>query len=184
MLGGAYRSPCATKAHLKSRRSKSEKNSDQPRRTDGIRSIKTGRSGLSSIMGRARSTGLILWDMRVEMTSKQAIKGNSYERSIVNYFRESGFVDAERTRAGWSDDRGDVHGVTSPEGFAFTIECKNHRGDNLPGWCRELSVEIANAGGILGAVVHKKRGDTDPASQYATLPLALLVQLLKEAGYK
>ena len=136
------------------------------------------------MMAGARNTGLILWDMRADMTSRQAIKGNAYERSIVNYFRESGFVNAERTRAGWSDDRGDVHGITSPDGLAFTIECKNHRGDNLPGWCRELVVEIANAGGTTGVVVHKKQGDTDPAYQYATLPLVLLVQLLKEAGYK
>ena len=140
----------------------------------------------------ARNTGLILWDMRADMTSRQAIKGNAYERSIVNYFRESGFVNAERTRAGWSDDRGDVHGITSPDGLAFTIECKNHRGDNLPGWCRELlplwirelEVECANNKTYVGAVIHKKKGSTDMGEQYATLPFKMLVLLLRQAGYK
>jgi len=33
-------------------------------------------------------------------------------------------------------------------------------------------------------VVHKKRGVTDPAEQYATLPFGMLVTLLKKAGYK
>ena len=34
-----------------------------------------------------------------------------------------------------------------------------------------------------GAVVHKKHGVTDGAEQYATMPLYMLVTLLKEAGY-
>ena len=55
---------------------------------------------------------------------------------------------------------------------------------SLSGWVAELQAEIDNAHGRLGAVVHKKRGTTDPAEQYATLPLWMLVSLLKEAGYK
>jgi Holliday junction resolvase len=117
------------------------------------------------------------------MVNPQKIKGDSYERSIVDYLRESGFT-ADRTRAGWVDDRGDIHGVTSPEGKPFTFECKNHRGDSLPGWIKELQREINNAGGVVGVVVHKKHGTTLPSEQFATLPLGMLVQLLKEAGYK
>jgi len=51
-------------------------------------------------------------------------------------------------------------------------------------WIGELLTECRNAGTDLGAVVHKKRGVTSAADQYATLPLWMLVQLLKEAGYK
>jgi hypothetical protein len=54
----------------------------------------------------------------------------------------------------------------------------------LSGWLAELSVECANAKTTLGVVVHKKRGVTDPAEQYATLPFGWFVQLLKDAGYK
>lgn len=117
------------------------------------------------------------------MTSPQRSKGSAYERSIVSYLREAGFT-VDRTRAGWSDDRGDVHGLSDPSGTPFVVECKNHQRLNLSGWITELRTEIANAGGVAGVLVHKKRGTTDAAEQYATLPFGMLVQLLKEAGYK
>ena len=117
------------------------------------------------------------------MTNPQKQKGSSFEREIVNHLRNQGY-DAERTRAGWSDDRGDVHGISHRVLGIFTIECKNHKTMDLAGWIKELERErIANGGG-LGALVHKKRGEGDAENQYATLPLWMLVQLLKEAGYK
>lgn len=116
------------------------------------------------------------------MPNPQKNKGSAYERSIVNYLRECGFA-VDRTRAGWTDDRGDIHGVQSPTGSPFTFECKNHRRDNLSGWIKELYVEVENAGGEIGAVIHKKVGTTEGGEQYATLPLSMLVSLLREAGY-
>lgn len=112
------------------------------------------------------------------MTNPQKTKGSAYERSIVDYLRSEGFQ-VERTRVGWADDRGDIHGISG-----FTIECKNHRSLQLAGWISELATECGNAGTDVGAVVHKRRGVTDGGEQYATLPLRMLVQLLKEAGYK
>lgn len=117
------------------------------------------------------------------MANPQKAKGSAYERSIVTYLRDMGFA-VDRTRAGWADDRGDIHGVTSPAGQPFVFECKNHKGLALAAWVGELQAEIDNAGGVAGVVVHKKRGTTDPADQYATLPLWMVVKLLKEAGYK
>jgi hypothetical protein len=116
------------------------------------------------------------------MTNPNKIKGDSFERSIVEYLRERGF-DADRTRAGWADDRGDIHGITR-NSIPFTFECKNHARDNLPGWIAELHTEVANNKGFLGAVIHKRRGTTIASDQYATLPLRMLVQLLKEAGFE
>lgn len=115
------------------------------------------------------------------MTNPNKNKGDAYERSIVDYLRDSGFG-VDRTRAGWADDRGDIHGI-SRESVPFTFECKNHRRDNLPGWIKELHVEVANNGGVLGAVIHKRHGTTVASAQYATLPLGMLVRLLTEAGY-
>lgn len=117
------------------------------------------------------------------MTSPQAAKGDKFERDTVAYLRSRAFH-VDRTRAGWSDDRGDVHGLVSADNRPFTIECKNHKQQNLSGWLSELRVEVANNHGRLGAVVHKKRGTTDAGEQYATLPFEWLVTLLEEAGYK
>ena len=114
--------------------------------------------------------------------NKNKNKGSAYERSIVDYLRSVGFT-VDRTRAGWTDDRGDIHGVAGPGG-PFTFECKNHRTLDLPAWYRELDVEIANNGGSVGAVIHKRHGVTDAAEQHVSLPLRVLVQLLREAGYK
>ena len=112
---------------------------------------------------------------RQAVTSAAKNKGSAYERTIVNYLRGCGFR-ADRTRAGWSDDRGDIQ--------QFVFECKNHKRIDLAGWVNELDTEISNAGSTVGAVIHKKRGTTDGAEQYATLPLRVLVQLLREAGYE
>lgn len=117
------------------------------------------------------------------MTSKSKVKGSAYERLVVSYLRGQGF-DADRTRAGWADDRGDIHGIQHPVLGRFTFECKNHKAMDLAGWMAELGREIAANGGGLGAVVHKKRGEASGENQYATLPLWMLVQLITEAGYK
>lgn len=129
------------------------------------------------------------------MPNKQKAKGAGYERVIVGYFRESGYG-VDRTRVGWSDDRGDVHGISKESGrdmggdgggdnrVPFVIECKNQRRDCLPDWIKQLKEECANAGATAGAVVHKKHGVTDAKEQYATMPLYMLEHLLREAGYE
>lgn len=117
------------------------------------------------------------------MSNPRKQKGSAYERVIVTYLTLQGF-NVERTRAGWSDDRGDVHGISHPVLGNFTIECKNHKSLDLAGWLGELERERVANGGGLGAVVHKRPRVTDSEQQYATLPLWMLVQLLTEAGYR
>lgn len=117
------------------------------------------------------------------MTNPAKQKGSAYERVIVYYLTSQGF-DAERTRAGWADDRGDIHGIRHPVLGNFTFECKNQRAMDLSGWLGELEREREANGGGLGAVVHKRRGIADAEAQYATLPLWMLVSLLIEAGYR
>jgi hypothetical protein len=113
------------------------------------------------------------------MSHPSKVKGNKYERDVADYLRDAGWPGMERIRAGWTDDRGDLDGI-----IGFTVECKNHRSLDLAGWCAELDVEMRNAGNTVGAVIHKKRGTTDVGEHYATLPVRVLVQLLKEAGYQ
>lgn len=115
--------------------------------------------------------------------NRAKIKGSAYERLVVNYLREEGFS-VDRTRAGWADDRGDVHGLHGPDGKPFVIECKNHKSMDLAGWLGELDRECAAASADLGCVVHKRRGAVSGADQYATLPLGMLLELLRQAGYR
>ena len=112
------------------------------------------------------------------MPSKGKAKGSEFERQTVKYLREQGWIGAERTRAGWVDDRGDIDGV-----IGVTLECKNQKTMALAEWVDELIVEMANGNNTVGVVVHKRRGTTDIGQCYATMPMQVLVKLLREAGY-
>ena len=104
-------------------------------------------------------------------------KGDRFEREIAEYLRTLQIM-VDRTRVGWADDRGDIHGIPG-----VVIECKNHKALDLSGWVAELVNEMDNAGARMGCVVHKRRGTTNAHNHYATLPFGLFVQLLTEAGY-
>ena len=112
------------------------------------------------------------------MTSPSKIKGSSFEREIVTYLREQGWDGAERTRAGWVDDRGDIDGV-----IGVTFECKSRKAMALAEWIDELVIEMQHANNEVGAVVHKRRGITDAGNYYASMPLSVFTKLIKEAGY-
>lgn len=112
------------------------------------------------------------------MTSPSKAKGSAFEREIVQFLREQGWTGAERTRAGWVDDRGDIDGVVG-----VTWECKNRRAMELAEWVDELVVEMQHGNTTAGAVVHKRKGVTDASQYYASMPLGVFVNLLREAGY-
>lgn len=112
------------------------------------------------------------------MVSPSKVKGSSFEREIVQLLREWGWEGAERTRAGWVDDRGDIDGV-----LGVTFECKNRRSMDLAEWIDELIVEMQHGNNHVGAVVHKRRGVTDASAYYASMPMGVFLTLLREAGY-
>ena len=75
-------------------------------------------------------------------------------------------------------DKGDIGGVRLPSGGRFVIECKDVIKMDISGWVREMEAERTNDGAAAGAVVHKRRGNADPLSQYVTMTLRDLVVLL------
>ena len=109
------------------------------------------------------------------MTSPQKRKGSSAELAVAKWLNKLGWVHAERSRAGWTDDRGDIDGMPG-----VCIEVKNEKRIDLPGYLRELEVEMANAKAWAGAVIVKRRGSTDPADWYAVMPASVWAQLLLE----
>ena len=107
------------------------------------------------------------------MTSPQKRKGSSAELAVAKWLNLLGWTGAERSRCGWSDDRGDIDGIPG-----VCIEVKNEKRIDLPGYLRELEVEMKNAKAWAGAVIVKRRGSTNPADWYAVMPAQKWAELL------
>ena len=109
------------------------------------------------------------------MTSPQKRKGSSADLAVAKWLNKLGWTQAERSRAGWTDDRGDIDGMPG-----VCIEVKNEKRIDLPGYLRELDVEMTNAKAWTGAVIVKRRGSTDVNDWYAVMPASVWAQLLLE----
>lgn len=75
-------------------------------------------------------------------------------------------------------DRGDIGGVHTMAGGLVAIECKNTTRLNLPGWTQEAAAEAEHYGALVGVVVHKRHGTTDPAAQWGTMTASDFVTLI------
>ena len=109
------------------------------------------------------------------MTSPQKRKGSAAELAVAKWLNRLGWVHAERSRAGWADDRGDIDGLPG-----VVIEVKNCKTLSIPAWLRELEVEMKNAKAWTGTVIAKRKGSTDPADWYAIMPASVWAELLLE----
>ena len=107
------------------------------------------------------------------MTSPQKRKGSAAELSVAKWLREWGWVNAERSRGGWQDDRGDIEGVPG-----VCIEVKNQKQFDIPGWLEELRVEMENADAWTGTLIVKRRGSMDVDEWYAIMPAWVWAALL------
>lgn len=96
----------------------------------------------------------------------------------MNYLKANGFPHAERRALHGVNDKGDITGCGP-----VVFEVKNHKTLDLAGWLKELEQEMINASVDTGAVIAKKKGTADVANWYAVMPVAVLVALLKEAGF-
>ena len=109
------------------------------------------------------------------MTSPQKRKGSAAELAVAKWLNRLGWTGAERSRAGYSDDRGDIDGIPG-----VVIEVKNCKTLSIPAWLRELEVEMKNAKAWTGTLIVKRRGSTDPADWYAIMPASVWAELLLE----
>jgi hypothetical protein len=99
------------------------------------------------------------------VTSPQKRKGSAAELAVAKWLRKLGWIHAERSRAGWTDDRGDIDGLPG-----ICIEVKNEKKIDIPGYLRELEVEMENAKAWTGTVIVKRRGSTNVDDWYAVMP--------------
>ena len=107
------------------------------------------------------------------MTSPQKRKGSAAELAVAKWLRKLGWIHAERSRAGWRDDRGDIDGMPG-----VCIEVKNEKRIDLPGYLRELEVEMANAQAWTGTVIVKRRGSMNVDDWYAVMPAKVWGELM------
>ena len=107
------------------------------------------------------------------MTSPQKRKGSAAELAVAKWLRKLGWIHAERSRAGWTDDRGDIDGLPG-----ICIEVKAEKKIDIPGYLRELEVEIANAQAWTGTVIVKRRGSMNVDDWYAVMPAKIWGELM------
>lgn len=103
------------------------------------------------------------------MASKSKVKGNTYERELVNYFTDKG-LDSERARG--SDGRSlgmaeDVDGYFKLTRTGKKIKWQAKRRKTIPKWLATGNSDIV--------LVREDRGDT-----HVVIDLDLFMQLIKE----
>jgi hypothetical protein len=107
------------------------------------------------------------------VTSPQKRKGSAAELAVAKWLRKLGWIHAERSRAGWTDDKGDIDGLPG-----ICIEVKNEKKIDIPGYLRELEVEMENAKAWTGTVIIKRRGSTNVDDWYAVMPAKVWGELM------
>ena len=105
--------------------------------------------------------------------------GTRFETAIAKYLAEQLDDDRiERRRLGGRFDRGDIAGLRH-HGQRLVIEVKDYGGQiKAAEWIEEAHVEAGNDSALCGLVVAKRRGTTDPGSQYVLCTVNDLIALL------
>lgn len=109
-------------------------------------------------------------------------KGDRFEIAVRDHCRGAGF-DADRTRAGYARDRGDIHLAATAAGPQVIVQCKNTARLDLASFLRDVADQRTDAGARHGFAVVKRRGVGDVGRSYAVMELDDLLVLLEEAGY-
>lgn len=118
--------------------------------------------------------------------SRNQQKGTSFETSIAKGLAAALDDDRiERRAKTGAKDRGDIAGVRL-RGQRVVIECKNEATGKvfkLPEWTKEAWEEAMNDGALVGVVIHKRSGTTDPMQQWVSMTVADLVSILTGETY-
>lgn len=117
---------------------------------------------------------------RTRQSAKTA--GARFERQIADHLdvHLPGRID-KQPRTG-TKDKGDIAGVTTPDGRPIAIECKNVTRPQLANWIHEAHTEADNLGAAAGIIIHKRHGRSAPAHQWVTMTVADLTAILNREG--
>ena len=105
--------------------------------------------------------------------------GTRFETAIATYLAAELDDDRiERRRLTGAKDRGDIAGLRH-HGQRLVLEVKDYGGQLQAGpWVEEAHTEAGNDGALCGVVIAKRRGTTDPGSQYVLCTVNDLIALL------
>lgn len=116
---------------------------------------------------------------RTRASAKAA--GAKFERDVADYLAKHVDDRIDRRVKTGAKDKGDITGVRH-HGNRVVIEAKNYGGIFHVGpWLVEADVERGNDDALIGAVVAKRRGTTDPGDQVVLMTLRDLCALLTGA---
>lgn len=104
--------------------------------------------------------------------------GTRFERQIADALAQALDDDRidRRPKTG-AKDRGDIGGVRI-HGQRLVLECKNTTRLALPQWTAEARIEAGNDDALVGLVIHKRHGTTNPLDQWVTCTLADLIAII------
>ena len=108
--------------------------------------------------------------------NRSKARGTAAETAVVAWLQAHGFPAAERRALNGSSDRGDIAGIPRT-----CLEVKSCNKTELAAWLDEATREAVNAHATTTAVVHKRRGRTDPGTWYVTCDLATFTNLLRRS---
>ncbi len=106
------------------------------------------------------------------MSNPNRRKGTRAELLVAKFLNANGHPKAERSRAGWSDDRGDIDNVED-----LTVEVKDQRRHDIGCWLKELEVEQKNRGTNHGVCAVKKLGAVEVDTWYAIMTMSEFIKL-------
>lgn len=104
--------------------------------------------------------------------------GTRSERAVADYLAsqlEDERID-RRAKTG-AKDRGDISGVRA-HNQRIVVEVKDCATTTLPAWVAEAHTEAGNDDALVGVVVAKRRGTTDPGRWWVHMTLDDLLALL------
>lgn len=104
--------------------------------------------------------------------------GARTERVVADYFAQALDDDRidRRVKTG-AKDCGDIGGVRV-HGQRLVVEVKDCARPDIPGWVREAHTEAGNDDALLGVVVAKRRGTTDPGQFWVHMTVDDLLALI------
>lgn len=120
------------------------------------------------------------------MSNPNKAKGDRAERAVRDWATEN-YPGSFKTRAGFNDDLGDV--VLEHPGGRVVLQVKDVTTPPWREWFGQLAAQVLTCAaesdrGVLGGfIVHKARGQADPAQWRCVAPLEVVMATLDAAHY-